>query len=63
VGEDRRLREEGLQLLREAPSVGAGGSLVQFLHPRSAGGVLLEIAEPQPATADAHLQRESGEGS
>lgn len=43
---DENLRERGVTLIKEAPSPGAGGSLVQFLHPKSAGGVLLEIAEP-----------------
>lgn len=46
-GEDRRLRSSGVQLLRDAPSPGAEGSLVQFLHPRSTGGVLMEISEPK----------------
>ena len=44
--DDARLRENGLQLLRDAPTVGAEGALVQFVHPRSAGGVLLELSEP-----------------
>lgn len=46
LAEDARLRGRGVTLIKGAPSVGAGGSLVQFLHPKSAGGVLLEIAEP-----------------
>lgn len=45
VADDALLREAGLRLLREAPTRGAGGSLVQFVHPKSAGGVLLELAE------------------
>ena len=40
-----RLRSADVQLLRDEPSPGAGGSLVQFIHPRSAGGVLYELAE------------------
>jgi methylmalonyl-CoA/ethylmalonyl-CoA epimerase len=44
-GDDRRLREGGARLLREAPSAGAGGARVQFVHPKSAGGVLVEIAQ------------------
>jgi methylmalonyl-CoA/ethylmalonyl-CoA epimerase len=46
AADDARLRERGYAVLREAPTRGAGGSLVQFVHPRSAGGVLLELAEP-----------------
>ena len=44
-GDEGRLREGGFTLLREQPSGGAGGTRVQFVHPRSAGGVLVELAE------------------
>lgn len=44
--DDARLREAGLELLRDAPTRGAGGCWVQFVHPRSADGVLLELSEP-----------------
>ena len=40
-----RLREQGARLLSEEPSLGAGGSLVAFIHPRSANGVLLELSQ------------------
>jgi methylmalonyl-CoA/ethylmalonyl-CoA epimerase len=43
--DDARLREEGYQVLRPEPSRGAGGCWVQFVHPKSAGGVLLELSE------------------
>lgn len=43
--DDARLRAAGLELLRPAPTRGAGGCWVQFVHPKSAGGVLLELAE------------------
>jgi methylmalonyl-CoA/ethylmalonyl-CoA epimerase len=36
-------RKAGLQLLDEKPRTGAGGKQIAFLHPRSAGGVLIEI--------------------
>lgn len=45
-GDDAALRAAGAQLLRAAPTAGAGGTRVQFVHPRSAGGVLVELAEP-----------------
>ena len=45
AGDDRSLREAGMELLRETPTAGAGGSRVQFVHPKSAGGVLVELAE------------------
>lgn len=45
IADDRRLREQGYTLLREQPTRGAGGSAVQFVHPKSAGGVLVELAQ------------------
>lgn len=36
-------RAAGLVLLDETPRVGAGGSRVCFIHPKSTGGVLLEL--------------------
>ena len=44
-GDDRRLRASGARLLRAAPSAGAGGARVQFVHPKSAGGVLVELSQ------------------
>lgn len=41
-----KLRGAGYDLVRERPTPGAGGSRVWFVHPRSAGGVLLELSEP-----------------
>ncbi len=46
AADDRRLRENGYQLLREKPTRGAGGCWVQFVHPKSTGGVLLELSQP-----------------
>ncbi len=44
--DDGKLRQDGLSLLRERPGPGAEGATVQFVHPKSAGGVLLELSEP-----------------
>ncbi|HYX25608.1 MAG TPA: methylmalonyl-CoA epimerase [Thermoanaerobaculia bacterium] len=44
-GDDARLRAGGYQVLRPEPTRGAGGCWVQFVHPRSAGGVLIELSE------------------
>lgn len=44
--DDSRLRDAGLRVLREEPTIGAGGCRVQFVHPKSSGGVLLELSEP-----------------
>ncbi len=40
------LREAGFQLLSDRPQSGAHGARVCFLHPRSGGGVLIELCEP-----------------
>ena len=39
------LRARGVPLIDEVPRPGAGGSRVAFLHPRAAGGVLLELKQ------------------
>lgn len=43
--DDASLRQSGARLLRDRPTAGAGGSRVQFVHPKSAGGVLVELAQ------------------
>jgi len=40
-----RLRAEGFALLNEEPKRGADNKLVCFVHPRSAGGVLVELCQ------------------
>lgn len=44
-GDDAKLRAAGVEVLRAKPTRGAGGCWVQFVHPRSAGGVLIELSE------------------
>ena len=42
-----RCRQAGIRLLDETPCTGAGGKQIVFLHPKSGGGVLIEVcAEP-----------------
>jgi methylmalonyl-CoA/ethylmalonyl-CoA epimerase len=40
-----QLKEKGAQLIDETPRVGANNCLVAFVHPATAGGVLLELVE------------------
>jgi GTPase len=40
-----RLKEKGVRLIDEAPREGAHGSLVAFIHPSSAHGVLVELKQ------------------
>jgi methylmalonyl-CoA/ethylmalonyl-CoA epimerase len=42
------LRERGMRMLYDAPRGGTAGSRVNFVHPKDAGGVLLELVEPGP---------------
>jgi methylmalonyl-CoA/ethylmalonyl-CoA epimerase len=44
-GDDAKLRVGGYEVLRPEPTRGAGGCWVQFVHPKSTGGVLLELSE------------------
>jgi len=39
------LKEKGVSLIDEEPRAGAGGANIAFVHPRSTGGVLLELCE------------------
>ena len=46
-----RLREHGIRLLYDAPRRGTAGSRINFIHPKDAGGVLVELVE---AVQDGH---------
>ncbi len=43
------LRERGVRLLYDEPRRGTSGSRVNFVHPKDAGGVLVELVEPAPS--------------
>jgi methylmalonyl-CoA/ethylmalonyl-CoA epimerase len=40
------LRGKGVRLLYDEPRRGTAGSRINFLHPKDAGGVLVELVEP-----------------
>ncbi len=40
-----QLKQQGVALIDEKPRYGAGGAKIAFLHPKSTGGVLIEICE------------------
>jgi methylmalonyl-CoA/ethylmalonyl-CoA epimerase len=42
------LRARGMRLLYDEAKRGTAGSRVNFVHPKSAGGVLVELVEPGP---------------
>lgn len=43
------LRERGLRLLYDTPRRGTADSRINFVHPKDAGGVLVELVEPANA--------------
>jgi methylmalonyl-CoA/ethylmalonyl-CoA epimerase len=45
------LRERGLRLLYDAPKRGTADSRINFIHPKDAGGVLVELVEPAKGPA------------
>lgn len=45
----QRLRDAGVALVGKAPRPGAGGSSVAFVHPKAAGGVLIELVQAESA--------------
>jgi methylmalonyl-CoA/ethylmalonyl-CoA epimerase len=45
VAEMARLKNEGFVLLSDEPKLGADNKLVCFVHPKSAGGVLVELVQ------------------
>ncbi len=49
-----RLREQGVRLLYEAPRRGTANSRINFIHPKDAGGVLIELVEPAADSDSAH---------
>ena len=48
--EMKRLAEEGYILLNDEPKIGADNKLVVFLHPKSTGGVLIELVQERDPT-------------
>ena len=42
------LRERGVRLLYDVPRRGTSESRINFVHPKDAGGVLVELVQPSP---------------
>ncbi len=40
-----QLKAKGVQLINKEPTIGAGGKKIAFIHPKSTGGVLVELYE------------------
>lgn len=41
-----RLKEAGVKLIDEEPKIGAHNKRIAFVHPKSTGGVLIELSQP-----------------
>lgn len=46
-------RSHGMRLLYESPRRGTASSRINFIHPKDAGGVLVELVEPASARSSA----------
>jgi len=42
------LLDNGIQMIDAEPKLGAGGSQIAFVHPKSTGGVLVELKQSNP---------------
>ena len=42
----KALKEKGIQLINDEPRAGAHGCQVAFIHPKSTGGILIELSQP-----------------
>ncbi|WP_019970773.1 methylmalonyl-CoA epimerase [Mycobacterium sp. 141] len=47
----KRLRSQGVRLLYDAARKGTANSRINFIHPKDAGGVLIELVEPAADSA------------
>ena len=50
----KALKAQGVQMINDEPKLGAHNCLVAFVHPKSTGGILLELSQrpgPEPAPA------------
>jgi methylmalonyl-CoA/ethylmalonyl-CoA epimerase len=52
-----RLKEAGVPLIDEEPTIGTGGKKIAFIHPKGTGGVLVELYELTPEEPARRLER------
>ncbi len=53
-----QLRARGAEIASPSIQVGAGGHLYFFVHPKSAGGVLVEVCQDVPAVQASAVERQ-----
>lgn len=42
-----QLQSNGVEMIDEIPKIGAGGNKIAFVHPKSTGGVLVELVQKE----------------
>lgn len=52
-----KMKEAGVPLINEEPTIGTGGKKIAFVHPKGTGGVLVELYELTPEEPDRRLER------
>jgi methylmalonyl-CoA/ethylmalonyl-CoA epimerase len=52
-----RLKDRGVRLINETPTIGTGGKRIAFIHPESTHGVLVELYELSPQEPEIRLTR------
>lgn len=45
-------KEAGIRMTQDKPSLGAGGHRINFVHPKSTGGVLMELCDHHPLSSE-----------
>lgn len=50
LAKQNELQKKGMQFIYESPKDGANDCLVNFIHPKSTGGVLIELSEKKENT-------------
>ena len=40
-----QMKDKGFRMIDESPRYGAGGARIAFMHPKSTGGVLIELSQ------------------
>lgn len=53
----QHLRNSGVPLINETPTIGTGGKKIAFIHPRGTGGVLVELYELTAEEPQLRLER------
>lgn len=53
----KRMKDSGIPLINEQPTIGTGGKKIAFVHPKGTGGVLVELYELTPGESARRRER------